>query len=219
MDIIDDLQRDGLVIVRSNSHFAYGHDAVLLSDFVRARAGERYIDIGTGTGILAILVHAKTGADIVAADIDEECIRMVTKSIALNKLETHITPALCDVRRIGQAELGCFDGAICNPPYFSGGTKSADPGRRASVFEETLNIYDAVHCAGRLVKNGGKLYVCYPAKYIQPLCAAMQQGGFALKRLCLVRSRVDKPPYLALAEGRKGGGVGAELTSLILNQA
>ena len=53
MEIIDDLQRDGLVIVRSDSRFAYGHDAVLLTDFVRAHAGERYLDIGTGTGILA----------------------------------------------------------------------------------------------------------------------------------------------------------------------
>ena len=52
MDVIDDLQRDGLVIVRDSERFAYGHDAVLLSYFVRARAGERYIDIGTGTGIL-----------------------------------------------------------------------------------------------------------------------------------------------------------------------
>ena len=69
MEIIDDLQRDGLVIVRSDSRFAYGHDAVLLTDFVRAHAGERYLDIGTGTGILAILTYAKCGVSFVAADI------------------------------------------------------------------------------------------------------------------------------------------------------
>ena len=77
MEIIDDLQRDGLVIVRSDSRFAYGHDAVLLTDFVRAHAGERYLDIGTGTGILAILTYAKCGVSFVAADIDGECVLLV----------------------------------------------------------------------------------------------------------------------------------------------
>lgn len=91
MEIIDDLQRDGLVIVRSEARFAYGHDAVLLTDFVRAHAGERYLDIGTGTGILAILTHAKTGADFVAADIDGECVRMAKRSVELNKLGEHIS--------------------------------------------------------------------------------------------------------------------------------
>ena len=91
MEIIDDLQRDGLVIVRSDSRFAYGHDGVLLTDFVRAHAGGRYLDIGTGTGILAILTYAKCGVSFVAADIDGECVRMAKRSVELNKLGEHIS--------------------------------------------------------------------------------------------------------------------------------
>ncbi len=218
MDIVDDLQRDGLVIVRSDSHFAYGHDAVLLSDFVRSRKGERLIDIGTGTGILAILAHAKTGADIVAVDIDPECVRLTKKSIELNSLEGHIECALCDARYVTQAAYGQFDGAICNPPYFSSGTRSENSGRVSSVFDESLDVRGAALCAGRVVKNGGRLFMCYPAQYIAPLCCAMQEGGFALKRLCFVRSRANKPPYLVLAEGRKSGGAGTQLTEIILNE-
>lgn len=219
MDIIDDLQRDGLVIVRSDSHFAYGHDAVLLSDFVRAHKGERLIDIGTGTGILSILIHAKTGADMLAADIDAECVRLTKKSIELNSLDKHIECALCDARSVTQATFGQFDGAVCNPPYFSSGTRSESEGRLSSVFDESLTVRDAALCAGRIVKNGGKLFMCYPAQFIAPLCCAMQEGGFALKRLCFVRSRSDKPPYLVLAEGRKGGGAGAQITQIILNES
>ena len=100
MEIIDDLQRDGLVIVRSDSRFAYGHDAVLLTDFVRAHAGERYLDIGTGTGILAILTYAKCGVSFVAADIDGECVRMAKRSVELNKLGEHISVEQCGVRQV-----------------------------------------------------------------------------------------------------------------------
>ena len=112
MEIIDDLQRDGLVIVRSDSRFAYGHDAVLLTDFVRAHAGERYLDIGTGTGILAILTYAKCGVSFVAADIDGECVRMAKRSVELNKLGEHISVEQCDARTLTEAEFGRFDGAV-----------------------------------------------------------------------------------------------------------
>ena len=218
MEIIDDLQRDGLVIVRSEARFAYGHDAVLLTDFVRAHKGERYLDIGTGTGILAILTHAKTGADFVAADIDPVCVRMAERSVELNGLGGHIRAELCDARRLTEAEFGRFDGAVCNPPYFSGGTKSPNPSRAASAFDDTLNVYEAADCARRVVKQGGRFFVCYPAKYIQQLCSAMQAADFAIKRLCFVQSRADKAPYLVLAEGRRGGGAGTELSRIVLEE-
>ena len=218
MDIIDDLQRDGLVIVRSDSRFAYGHDAVLLTDFVRAKPGERYLDIGTGTGILSILTHAKTGASFVAADIDPECVRMAKKSVQLNSLEDSIKVESADAREISEATFGRFDGAVCNPPYFSSGTKSPNQSRLTSAFDETLNVFEAAACAGRVVKNGGKLFICYPAKYIQQLCCALSQTGFALKRLTFVKSTAEKPPYLVLAEGRKGGGAGTDIQSLVLEE-
>ena len=151
MEIIDDLQRDGLVIVRSDSRFAYGHDAVLLTDFVRAHAGERYLDIGTGTGILAILTHAKTGADFVAADIDGECVRMAKRSVELNRLGEHISVEQCDARTLTEAEFGRFDGAVCNPPYFAPG--SGGDGRQARMGDCTPEQLCAA--AGRLLKNGG----------------------------------------------------------------
>lgn len=109
-------------------------------------------------------------------------------------------------------------GRCCNPPYFSGGTKSPNQSRATSAFDDTLNIYEAAQCAKRVVKQGGRFFVCYPAKYIQQLCTAMQQADFAIKRLCLVQSRADKAPYLALAEGRKGGGAGTELSRIILEE-
>ncbi len=218
MDVIDDLQRDGLVIVRDSERFAYGHDAVLLSDFVRARAGERYIDIGTGTGILSILAYAKTGAAFVAIDIDKECVRMASKSVELNKLGSHISVHQADAREVTESTFGRFDGAVCNPPYYSAsaGTVSLNESRAASLFDSTLSIKEAIECAARTVKFGGRLYICYPAKSIAALIYWLERLGFALKRLCLVSSKAGKQPYLCLAEAKKGGGQGAEISCVTL---
>lgn len=82
------------------------------------------MDIGTGTGILAILTYAKCGVSFVAADIDGECVRMAKRSVELNRLGEHISVEQCDARTLTEAEFGRFDGAVCNPPYFSGGTKA-----------------------------------------------------------------------------------------------
>lgn len=216
MDVVEDLLRDGLVIVRNSERFTYGHDAVLLTDFVKAKKGEKYIDIGCGTGILAILAHAKTGADFLCIDIEPECCRIAQKSVELNKLWEHIQVKCADARCINQSELGLFDGAVCNPPYFAAGTKSPHESRLVSAFEESLSLEQAVNCAARMVKNGGKLYMCYPAKSIAPLCHALEKAHFALKRLCLVSSKPDKEPYLALAEAKHRGGAGASITYMVL---
>lgn len=143
---------------------------------------------------------------------------LLSVALLAGKLGEHISVEQCDARTLTEAEFGRFDGAVCNPPYFSGGTKSPNQSRATSAFDDTLNIYEAAQCAKRVVKQGGRFFVCYPAKYIQQLCTAMQQADFAIKRLCLVQSRADKAPYLALAEGRKGGGAGTELSRIILEE-
>jgi len=210
-EILDDLQLNGLRILRKaragepRPYFAYGSDAVLLSDFVRAKKGDNFLDIGTGTGILALLVHAKTGARFTAVDIQAELADMAARSVELNGLTDEIQVFAADARLLHEScGYECFDGIVCNPPYHSGGTKSPSPARRMSTHEETLSIEELALCAKRLLKNGGKLFVCYPAAGLARLFTALSQNGIIPKRMKAVSAVADGTPYLVLTEAVKG---------------
>lgn len=216
--IADDLQYKDLVILRDTERFAYGHDAVLLANFVRAKAGERMIDLGAGTGIVSILAHAKTGAHVLAVDIDPACCDLARRSVAMNGLEDAIEVLEADMRGLTAARLGPFDAAACNPPYFSGGTESPNPARRRSMFQGECALEDALACAWRLLKNGGRLFICYPANLLAPLCARLAAAKLAPKRIRLVRAKPGRAPYLVLIEAKKNARDGATIEEITLEE-
>ncbi len=216
--VLDDLQYNGLVILRDTARFSYGHDAVSLANFVRAKKGERFVDLGTGTGVIALLAHAKTGADALAVDIDPACCALAQKSVRKNNLEAHIEVLCADMRELSPAKLGTFDAAVCNPPYFAAGTESPDPSRQRSKFQGDCTLKDVVSCAARLLKNGGRFFACYPADFIAPLLYELQGQKLTPKRMRFVRSKADKPPYLVLVEAKKGARDGAVIEETTLEE-
>lgn len=207
--VTDDLQYDGHVILRDTERFAYGHDAVLLANFVRAKKGERLLDLGTGTGVIAILAHAKTGAATLAVDIDPACCDLARQSVALNGLANAIEVRCADMRAFSAPQTELFDAVVCNPPYYKGGTESGNPSRRRSMFQGDCTLRDAVACASRSLKNGGRFFICYPVELLAPLCAALEAAKLPPKRMRFVRSKAEKPPYLVLIEAKKNARDGA----------
>ena len=156
MKVIEDLQLNGLSIVVDKAGFTYGSDAVLLANFANPRRGDSCLDLGAGTGILAILVNGKTGARFTAVEIQQAACQLMEESIALNGQGGDITVLHADIRKLGELlPAGSFDGAVCNPPYFSGGTRSGNPAVALCVHQDECGIYDVARCAGRLLKNGG----------------------------------------------------------------
>ena len=209
-EVWEDLQCAGLGIYRASDGFSYGHDAVLLANFIRAHRGQRLLDLGTGTGIIALLAHAKTGAIVDAVDLSQASCALAAKSVARNGLAHAISVQQADLRLLPDARLTreSFDCVACNPPYYASGTESADPARRQSTHETTCTIHDVASCAHRMLKNGGKLFVCYPAAGLSRLCAALEARTLAVKRICMIRAKRGRPPYLILVEAKKGGGSG-----------
>ena len=206
MIVTEDLMENGLRIRVDKPAFSYGGDAIALANFTRLKANERALDLGTGTGILAILLNGRYGARFTAVDIRADMCALARESVALNAQEGAIDVRLADLRTLRPAPgFENFDAAVCNPPYFSGGTQSANGQRRQSRHQDTCTLRDAAACAARLLKAGGRLYVCCPIAQLADCCAALIEYGLQPKRVCIQKKR------LALLEAKKGGGVGMEL--------
>ncbi len=143
---IDDLERNGYRIIQSSKGFCIGMDAELMRGIVRGRLSDRIIDLGTGTGIIPILLRAKVGStDITGLEIRKESCDMAERSVALNDLEDdiHIVHGdICNATEIFGKD--CFDIVTSNPPYFKygGGLLNPDEGRALARHEIKCTFED-----------------------------------------------------------------------------
>ncbi len=202
---LDDLQRGGLRILQKKSGFRFGTDAVLLADFAGVRAHDRVVDLGTGTGILPLLMAAREPrAAFAAVEIQPEMADMAARSVALNGLSERIAVHAMDLRdapgRLGHARA---DLVVCNPPYGRQGAtlRNPDASRAVSRHEIDCTLADILTCAARLLRNGGRLAMVFPAPRLLELLDAQRAVRIEPKRVRLVHQRADSAPKLALVEG------------------
>ncbi len=208
-EIVEDLQFDGLKIIRDTRGFTYGTDSVLLHNFVYARENEHVLDLCAGTGILSILINGKTKAHMTAVEINESLCDTLRRTVQMNGQEEGIRVVCADLRE-KSAELtpGGYDAVVCNPPYFTSGTKSEVEQRRISTHQDTCTLYDVSACAKLLLKNGGRLYLVYPASLLCEAVHALKENGIEPKRIQMVFTRRNTPPHVVLIEAKKGGRTG-----------
>lgn len=202
---IDDLQRGGLRVIQRADAFRFGTDAVLLADFAAPRRHDRVCDLGTGTGIIPLLLYARENtisAD--AVEIQPDMADMAVRSMALNGLSEKIRVLPGDLRQIRTLLLHArYDLVTCNPPYGkAGGTLlNPDASKRLARHEESCAIEDVACAAAWLLQNGGRLCCVFPAARMIELSDAMRKYRMAPKRIRMVHSRVEKAAHLCLMEG------------------
>ena len=206
---IDDLQRNNYKIIQDPERFCFGMDAVLLSGFAKAKEGDRVIDLGTGTGIIPILMEAKTEAsDFTGLEIQPESADMAQRSVELNHLESKIRIVTGDIKE-ATALFGAatFDVVTSNPPYMTehhGITNEKSP-KAIARHELLCTLEDVISQAAKLLRPGGSFYMVHRPFRLVDIMALMREYRLEPKRMKLVYPYIDKDPNMVLIEGLRGG--------------
>lgn len=206
---VDDLQRCGYKIIQNPEAFCFGMDAVLLSSFAKVYEKERAIDLGTGNGIIPILLRGKTaGRDFTGLEIQEESAAMARRSVMLNDLESDINIVTGDI--VGASALfgaAAFDVVTSNPPYMIGmhGIKNPDDAKAIARHEIKCTFDDIAREASKLLKEKGRFYLVHRPFRLPELFETMKKYKLEPKRMIMVYPYIDKEPNMVLIEGIKGG--------------
>ena len=206
---IDELQRNGYLIIQHPKRFCFGMDAVLLSGFANVKAGERALDLGTGTGIIPILLEAKTqGEHFTGLEIQPESADMAQRSVRLNGLESKIDIVTGDIKdasiRFGASS---FDVVTTNPPYMIGkhGLQNMQDAKTIARHEVLCTLEDILRESARLLPPKGRFYMVHRPFRLSEIMCCMTAYGIEPKRMKLVYPYADREPNMVLLEGLRGG--------------
>ena len=206
---VDELQRNGYRIIQNENGFCFGMDAVLLSGFARVKKGEQALDLGTGTGIIPILLEAKTeGEHLTGLEIQETSADMAGRSVRLNDLDQKVSIVKGDIKEatdlFGKAS---FDVVTSNPPYMTGqhGLVNPDMPKAIARHEILCTLEDVISQASALLKENGRFYMVHRPFRLAEIMVMMSRYRLEPKRMKLVYPFADKEPNMVLIEGLKGG--------------
>ena len=207
---IDDLQRSNLKIIQDPSRFCFGMDAVLLSGFAHVKPGELVLDIGTGTGIIPLLLSAKTkGKHFTGLEIQPAMADMASRSVAYNHLEDRIDIVCGDVRESEKLwKGGTWDVITCNPPYMneSHGLQNPDDALAIARHEICCSLGDVVRESARMLKSRGRMYMVHRPHRLIDIIDTMRRYKLEPKTMQMVHPFADKEANMVLIEAVKDGG-------------
>lgn len=206
---MDDLQRNGYKIIQNEKKFCFGMDAVLLSGFARIKEGERVLDLGTGTGIIPILLAGKTkGRHFTGLEIQKESADMAMRSVQYNHLEERISIIEGDIKEADTLfGAASFDVVTCNPPYMTGNHGLVNPDQPKAIARHEIfcTLEDVISRASGILRPGGRFYLVHRPFRLAEIMHCMIKYKLEPKRMKLVYPFVDREPNMVLLEGIKGG--------------
>lgn len=198
---------EGVGIYISREH-RFGTDAFLLADFAAPRRRDLACDLGTGCGIIPLLWFRGEGPKAAyGLEIQSQAVAQMVSSVEWSGLDGRVIPVEGDLRDLPKAlPAGQFDLVSCNPPYKERGRGllSESPAEQIARHETCCSIEDVCRAASRLLRFGGRFCLCQRPERLADVLTAMRSWGLEPKRLRFVQKREDTPPWLFLAEGKKG---------------
>lgn len=206
---LDELHRNGYYIIQNPKKFCFGMDAVLLSGFARVKKQEKVLDLGTGTGIIPILLAAKTeGMHFTGLEIQPESADMARRSVAYNHLEDKINIEIGDIKDASeQFGASSFHVVTTNPPYMTGQHGLTNPNESKAIARHEILccLEDVIRESARILKPQGRFYMVHRPFRLAEIMVLMHQYGLEPKRMQLVYPYIDKEPNMVLLEGLRGG--------------
>ncbi|MCX4302920.1 MAG: tRNA1(Val) (adenine(37)-N6)-methyltransferase [Clostridia bacterium] len=213
---IDDLEFKGYKIIQNTTGFCFGIDSVLLSDYAKdIKSGAEIIDIGTGTGIIGILLTGKTNnTHITGIEIQSEVADMARRSIKLNGIEDRFCIKNMNIKDIfKEMQQNKIDAIVTNPPYMreNTGAKNIEKKKLISRCEVECTLEDIIKISYKLLKSNGEFYMVHRAERIVDILFYLRQYKLEPKKIRFVHSKVFKEPNLVLIKCVKDGGNGLKI--------
>ncbi|MGN1205527.1 MAG: tRNA1(Val) (adenine(37)-N6)-methyltransferase [Eubacterium sp.] len=209
---LDDLQRDGLMIIQNPNWFCFGMDAVLLSSFANVAEGKSVLDLGCGNGIIPILMSSKTKAGhIEGLEIQPDIAEMAKRSVKYNKLNNRVHITTGDIKEAATIfGAASFDVITTNPPYMSESHGLTNPAGHKAIARHELKctLEDVLMASAKLLKPRGHFFMVHRPSRLGEIISKMVSYRIEPKRMQLVYPYVDKEPNMVLIEGTRGGNPG-----------
>ena len=201
-----------LRIKQEAAGYRFSIDAVLLAHHVRPRAGERLLDLGTGCGIIPlILAYRNPQITVIGIEIQDELADLAISNIKANHMRHRITVLHLDMRNLKPAMIdGPVDVVVCNPPYRSpnSGRLNPDAQRAIARHELKVSLIDVLETARRVLRTAGRFLTIYPAQRVAELLFQMHLAGIEPKFMRAIHSRLEEAAKLILVGGTKGARTG-----------
>ncbi len=205
----------GLTVRQPKDGYRYSIDAVLLADFMRCRDGQTILELGTGCGIIPlILAFRYPGLHIFGVEIQDQLARIAAENVRENHLQERVHILHQDLKSLKLQQVpDQVQHVVCNPPYRRINSGRINPhkekaGARHEIFARLADFVDA---ASRMLQLSGSLTSVYPAPRLVDMVTHMRRANLEPKRLRMVHSKVDDPARLVLVTGVKGGRPGLEV--------
>jgi tRNA1Val (adenine37-N6)-methyltransferase len=217
---MDEFMDGRLKVIQSKKGYRFSIDAILLSEFVSVRDGDRVVDLGTGCGIIPlVLLLTRPIRRVLALEIQPDLADQAFRNALLNGFADRMDVVVGDIRTLPIAPLSA-DVVICNPPYRqkTSGRINPDPQRAIARHEIMMSLEDILRGSKRLLKAGGRLAVIYPSVRLVDMMAKMESHGLEPKRMRLVYPDGESEAKLVLLEATAGGRRGLKVLPPLLDQ-
>jgi tRNA1Val (adenine37-N6)-methyltransferase len=212
---LDRLGYQGLRIIQNPAKFKFTIDAFLLAALVENRTALRLLDLGTGGGVLPLLLAGQnTLLEVCGVEIQPQLAEMARRSVLVNNLADRVDIIEGDLKKLpGELGFNSFDYVIANPPFYpvGEGVISSNDALAGAKFEINCTLADVIKAASRMVKGHGKVALVLPAQRLSELLADLSQCHLTPKLLCLVHPKATAAANLVLVQARPGAKPGLQV--------